>query len=112
MWKNYDNGLYAYLKAIKEECVLRGIQTQKNWDAIEELHHWNWNRGSKIIMPPWWGDDRVHESHKYNLYQKDPIHYAQFSGAQKITCCDRCNYFWSAHTLFYNNEFLGYVTVQ
>jgi hypothetical protein len=111
MWKCYDNGLYEYLKAVKEECVMRGIQTEKNWTAIEEMHEWNWNRGDNLVMPPWWGDNRVHESHRYNLHAKDPVHYAQFAGARKIPCCDRCNYWWPGHTLFYNNEFLGYVEV-
>lgn len=111
MWRNYDNGLYAYLEAVKDECVLRGIQTQKNWDAITELHEWNWNRGSNVVMPPWWGDLRVHESHKFNLHKKDPIHYAHFYDAQNITCCDRCNYFWPGHILMYNNEFMGYFKV-
>lgn len=111
MWRNYDNGLYAYLEAVKEECVLRGIQTQKNWDAIEELHHWNWNRGSKVVMPPWWSDERVHESHRNNLYVKDSKYYYDFYDAKRVTCCDRCNYWWPSHTLFYNNEFTGYITV-
>lgn len=111
MWRNYDNALYAYLEAVKDECVVRGIQTQKNWDAITELHEWNWNRGSNTVMPPWWNDERVHESHRNNLYVKDAEYYSQFSTANRIACCDKCNYFWPTHTLFYNNEFSGYVTV-
>lgn len=107
MWRCYDNGLYAYLGAIKDECVSRGIQTEKNWTAIEEMHEWNWNRGSNTVMPPWWGDNRVHESHRNNLYVKDSIYYAQFVDAQRTVCCDRCNYFWPTHTLFYNAELVA-----
>lgn len=107
MWRSYDNGLYAYLYEIKEECVRRGIQTKKNWEAIEEMHEWNWNRGGNVVMPPWWRDERVHLSHRQNLYAKDPIAYYHFheSASQpKSHCCDKCNYFWPTHILFYNGE--------
>lgn len=104
MWRNYDNALYAYLGSIKQECDSRGIATTKNWLAINQMYHANWDRGSNIVMPPWWGDDRVHESHRNNLYAKDPDFYAQFSSAKRVTCCDRCNYFWPTHTLFYNAD--------
>jgi hypothetical protein len=109
MWRNYDNGFYAYLVAIYEECVVRGIKADKNWSAIEKLHEDNWNRGGNTVMPAWWGDNRVHESHRNNLYVKDPDYYAEFFSAKRTTCCDRCNYFWPTHTLFYNNDLVGLV---
>lgn len=101
MWRNYDTGLYAYLRAIKDECVTRGIQTEKNWTAIEQMHESNWHRGDKIVMPAWWGDDRVHESHKFNLHRKDTEHYHHFYDASNYVCCDKCNYFWPTHTKKY-----------
>jgi len=104
MWRNYDMGLYAYLVAIYEECIMRDIKADKNWDAIEKMHESNWHRGDKTVMPAWWGDHRVHESHKFNLYRKDSDHYYYFNGSQNFICCDRCNYFWPTHTLFYNNK--------
>lgn len=106
MWRCYDNGLYEYLRVVKDECDHRGIQTKKNWDAIEEMHENNWNRGGNIVMPPWWGDERVHESHRNNLYVKDSDYYSDFESAHRVTCCDKCNYFWPTHTLFYNAEFM------
>jgi len=30
------------------------------------------------LSPWWWGDDRVHSSHRSNLLRKDPKHYGQF----------------------------------
>lgn len=111
MWRNYDNGLFAYLKAIKDACVTRNISTDKNWGVISQLHDRNWNRGCKTVMPPWWGDNRVHESHRNNLYVKDSEFYSQFVNADRIVCCDNCNYFWPTHTLYYNAEFGGYVNV-
>lgn len=109
MWRNYDMALFEYLVAMKDECNHRGISTEKNWNAILELHDNNWNRGSKVVMPPWWNDNRVHESHRNNLYVKDSDYYSMFSNANRIACCDKCNYFWPTHTLFYNADFAGYV---
>lgn len=112
MWRNYDMGLYAYLTAIRDECDKRGIQTEKNWTAIETMHEANWHRGDNIVMPPWWNDDRVHISHRQNLHDKDPNYYHHFIDAswmEKIRCCDRCNYFWPTHVLMYNDVFTGYI---
>ena len=109
MWRNYDMSFFNYLESVKNECVHRGIQTEKNWNAILDLHEKNWNRGSNIVMPPWWNDQRVHESHRNNLYVKDSDHYAMFSSAKRVACCDRCNYFWPTHTSVYGAEFAGYV---
>lgn len=111
MWRTYDNALFEYLEAMKDECVARGIQVQNNWSAILDMHDKNWHRGSHVVMPPWWGDDRVHDSHRFNLYRKDPEFYGAFEHEQNKVCCDKCNYFWPTHTLTYNGEFAGYVTV-
>jgi hypothetical protein len=104
MWRNYDNALYAYLENVMLECVFRGISTEKNWSAITQMHEGNWGRGSNIVMPPWWGDERVHQSHRNNLYVKDPEYYAEFVHDGRVSCCDKCNYFWPTHTLYYNLE--------
>lgn len=106
MWRNYDNALYQYLVAVKDACDDRGISTTKNWDAIQEMYDWNWDRGDSIVMPPWWGDERVHQSHRNNLYVKDPDYYAEFVHDKRVSCCESCNYFWPTHTLYYNNELL------
>lgn len=104
MWRNYDNALYSYLSAIKRECDTRSISTEKNWTEINQMYHRNWDRGNNVVMPPWWGDERVHQSHRNNLYVKDPEYYAEFVHDNRVTCCDRCNYFWPTHTLHYNLE--------
>lgn len=108
MWRNYDTGLFEYLRHMKDECVKRGISTDKNWNALVEMHENNWHRGDNAVMPAWWGDSRIHTSHRYNLYVKDSEYYSLFNNEPKSTCCDKCNYFWPTHTLYYNNEFLGY----
>jgi hypothetical protein len=97
MWRGYDNALFKYLKVIKDECLSRNIQTEKNWNALTEMHEWNWNRGNNVVMPLWWGDERVHQSHRNNLYRKDPEYYAEFNQDRFVSCCDRCNYWWPTH---------------
>lgn len=111
MWKNYDTGLYSYLAAIRDECNKRGIKWEKNWDAIQTLHDNNWHRGDKVVMPAWWKDERVHLSHRQNLYAKDPVAYYHFRDSAeqpKSHCCDKCNYWWPTHKLMYNDELIGY----
>lgn len=111
MWRNYDTGLYNYLWAIRNECAARGIKWEKNWDAIQTMHDNNWHRGDKVVMPAWWGDERIHQSHRNNLYVKDPEYYAGFSHDSRVTCCESCNYFWPTHTLYYNAEIGEYINV-
>lgn len=109
MWRNYDTGLFSYLEAIKNECVYRGISTEKNWNAIIEMHNSNWHRGDNAVLPPWWGDERVHQSHRNNLYKKDPEWYHMFINDIPVSCCDSCSYWWPSHTLYYNNDFVEYL---
>lgn len=111
MWRNRDNALFHYLIAVKDECVSRGIQTDKNWTAILTMHQNNWYRGDNLIMPEWWGDERVHQSHRNNLYRKDPDYYAEFMYDDFISCCNTCNYFWPTHTLYYNAELTEVINV-
>jgi len=110
MWRNYDNALYSYLDAIRQECDYRGISTEKNWVAINQMYDRNWYRGDNIVLPPWLGDVRVHQSHKGNLYRKNSEFYFQFSKVTEWeTCCDKCNYFWPTHTDQYAAKFEGYI---
>jgi hypothetical protein len=109
MWRGYDNALFDYLRVIKDECLYRNIQTEKNWNALTEMHERNWHRGDGIVMPPWWGENKVHQSHRNNLYRKDPEHYAEFVNDEFIACCDKCNYWWPTHKLL--TETFEYVKI-
>ena len=107
MWRGYEVALFNYLLSIRNECVYRGIQTEKNWNAIIDIHDEAlYSKGYKEL-PRWWDDERVHQSHRNNLYRKDPDYYAEFSNEPFVSCCDRCNYFWPTHTLFYNEDLVG-----
>lgn len=104
MWRKHDAGLFEYLRVIKDECVIRGISTEKNWTALTDMHESNWHRGDNAMMPAWWGDERIHKSHRNNLYKKDPEWYHMFVNDSKVSCCEKCNYFWPTHTIYYNLE--------
>jgi hypothetical protein len=97
MWRYRENALHSYLEAIKIECDSRGISTTKNWDVITQMHEANWDRGGNILMPEWWGDERIHQSHRNNLYRKDPEYYAEFMFDSFFSCCEKCNYYWPTH---------------
>jgi hypothetical protein len=106
MVRGYEGWFYDYLKAMKRECNKRGIETINNWNAINDIRKnanvWNWEGD-----PLWWGDQRVHDSHKANLYRKDPIHYFDFSETINNPCCSRCLYYWpvSNHAVEYDEKY-------
>lgn len=70
MWKGHEDYLRLYTIGMCVEWVRRGYEDQTlplfiqgaSWDRIP-------------VAPPWWGDERVHESHKSKLIQKLPEHY-------------------------------------
>jgi hypothetical protein len=47
---------------------------------------------SDLVLPPWWGDERLHASHRSNLLRKDPAHYGRFGWAEPPDL----PYFWPA----------------
>ena len=106
MARGYEGWFYDYLKAMKRECNKRGIETINNWNAINDIRKnanvWNWEGD-----PLWWGDQRVHDSHKANLYRKDPIHYFDFRETINNPCCSRCLYYWpvSNHAVEYDEKY-------
>lgn len=78
MWVGYDDALRLYLNAIVVECIQRGV---KNTTEICKV--------SKLEMPQWLGDNRLHSSHRSALLFKDP-HYQQFGWTDPVVK----EYFW------------------
>jgi len=72
MWRGHNGGLIAYGVAICEEWIARGYK-DTCLDKILEFGH-----ASTHDMPQWWGDERVHASHRANLLRKDGDYYGQF----------------------------------
>lgn len=100
MWKNAELTLLNYVLAMVKEADVRGIKTDKNLHNIltlkkEKSSNWR-NR-----MPSWYSDrvkvDRLTESHRANLYRKDPEYYDRFMNDKANPCCDKCQYYWVTH---------------
>jgi hypothetical protein len=79
MWKGYEPALGAYAAAICKEWTARGFDDTCDLTIRNDLadagfteipttqHH--------ADLPPWWGEDAVHRSHRSALLRKDPEHY-------------------------------------
>ena len=79
MWKGYESGLVYYMNSAIAEWVRRGFNNSMlRMDVYP------------IVLPPWFGDDRVHSSHRSNLLRKDPAHYSQFGWSES----NNIPYFW------------------
>jgi len=117
MWHGYERVFYKYLIAIKNECVSRNISVEKNWQAIEELMHKGEYNFSPNEINPWWLTNvdmvfRIIQTHRANLYKKDPEYYYDFAVnakmydemRDKLVCCEKCNYCWASHIAKQNKE--------
>jgi hypothetical protein len=100
MWNNHQDALYDYIANMVVEARGRGIKTDKNEANLVELHRryaMNWKSG----MPKWYEDrvilNRLTESHRANLYRKDPEFYVDFMHDNANPCCDKCQYYWVTH---------------
>lgn len=100
MWRGYEQALFTYIHAMVTTAKRRGIKTDKNWDNLINLRVEtikNWGSG----MPPWYQNKeelrRLTNSHKANLYRKDPIFYYKFENRVANPCCDTCQYYWPTH---------------
>lgn len=100
MWRGYENELYRYILHMVWEARDRGIKTDKNEANLLELvakHSMFW----KQVIPTWYHDkatiERLTESHRANLYRKDPEYYDMFRNDKANPCCDKCQYYWVTH---------------
>lgn len=106
MWKNHEYALWLYAKRIREECIDRGFNVEKNTLQFQKHFEILSSDPSKDwAMPDWWQDEvlkeRVVVTHRARLYIKDPIFYEKYKRfvepAEKMRCCSHCNYFWPSH---------------
>lgn len=99
MWTNAEHELKSYIDQMVYEANFRGIKTDKNVSNLKELEHmYSANWGNET--PVWQKEEhvyRVTNSHKANLYRKDPFYYAEFRLNTAQPCCDRCLYYWPTH---------------
>jgi len=69
MWKGYEGALRVYYNFALKEWVLRGYEnTMLEAPMCTEV----------VVMPPWFGQEDFHVSHRSNLLRKDPIFYGKY----------------------------------
>jgi len=69
MWTGYESALQLYQNYTIQEWVNRGY---KNTMQLEEIVP------GSVVMPPWFGLDEFHRSHRSNLLRKDYEYYSQY----------------------------------
>ena len=72
MWQNNIAGLSAYGIAICEEWIARGYRDTCKEKIASHIEP------DFDDLPEWWGDERVHNSHKSNLLRKDFDFYSRY----------------------------------
>lgn len=79
MWKGYEPALGAYAAAICKEWTDRGFNDTCDLKIRTDLSDAGFTdiptSQQEATLPPWWGDDGVHRSHRSSLLRKDPEHY-------------------------------------
>jgi hypothetical protein len=69
MWTGYEEALKLYQNHTIAEWMNRGY---KNTMSFEQVNI------SSVIMPPWFGYDVFHQSHRSNLLRKDYNYYSEY----------------------------------
>jgi hypothetical protein len=69
MWRGHEDHLRLYLNATMDEWERRGFRNvlMRRQPALGPA------------PPAWWGDERLHASHRSNLLRKDPEWYGRFA---------------------------------
>lgn len=87
MWRDNPEALLSYTGAICKEWTDRGYVDTCMHKTATVL-------GAVVVpveeYPEWWGDYRVHASHRSNLLRKDPDHYRQYWPDDS----DKLDYYW------------------
>lgn len=71
MWNGYRGGLLLYGIAVCKEWIQRGYK-----DTLLSEFELLLQQNSDLEMPAWFGDDRLHRSHRSNLTRKFPEYYS------------------------------------
>ena len=69
MWTGYESALQLYQNYTIQEWISRGY---KNTMLLEEINI------DSVAMPPWFGLEEFHRSHRSNLLRKDYEYYSQY----------------------------------
>lgn len=80
IWRGHSNALAFYMNCFIEEWIHRGYN---NTMEIVCVHQ-------PVLFPLWFGDDRLHSSHRSNLLRKDSVWYGKYGWTED----DKLPYFW------------------
>jgi hypothetical protein len=80
MWRGYEPALRQYMRAIILEWIARGYNNNMDIPEPEEY-----------TLPPWWGREDVHTSHRKALLEKD---FEFYYGKWKWEDEPEINYVW------------------
>mmetsp|Transcript_22687 Transcript_22687/g.40599 ORF Transcript_22687/g.40599 Transcript_22687/m.40599 type:complete len:217 (+) Transcript_22687:70-720(+) len=86
MWKGYEEALCLYYNACCDEWARRGGQNivcQPEPVAA----------ASSVKLPPWLGDDKLHQTHRSALLYKHSDHYEKFGWKSEISD-PKVDYLW------------------
>jgi hypothetical protein len=72
MWVGHEAGLCAYGLAICADWISRGYKDTCAEKMLAIV------TPDTSDLPTWWGDEKIHASHRANLLRKLPEHYTQF----------------------------------
>lgn len=91
MWEGHEDYLVLYSISITMEWIKRGYK-----DSTLPKFFGMWDNIEGVPKPPkWWGDERVHQSHRSKLVQKNPEHYAKLFHSDP----KNLEYFWPSKEL-------------
>lgn len=69
MWQGYEPALQLYQNYTIKEWIDRGYKNTMQYEEVIP---------GSVIMPPWFGLEELHRSHRSNLLRKDYEYYSQF----------------------------------
>lgn len=88
MWRGYERALLSYQAATIQEWEFRGYN-DTCWQKTVDVYV-NHFPITPFEYPHWWGDNRVHDSHKSALVFKAPDWYNQYYP----NVVGEYNYYW------------------
>lgn len=69
MWTGYESALKLYQNTTIAEWIRRGYNNNMSYEEVNL---------DDVVMPPWFGNDAFHKSHRSNLLRKDYEYYSQY----------------------------------
>ena len=83
MWSDYTDALKLYCNAMIREWAAQGYNNTMQVYAVSD----------SCQLPHWFGDERVHSSHRANLLRKDPKYYGKYGWKEEPIE----GYFWPSN---------------